>query len=405
MPSPPAPATPTSTSRPRRIVLIPATELVDGVTHYRIDVPDLPPPGMPDPPPRHRYSDFLRLHDQLARQFPTLRSVLLTEIPPLPPKAWFRNAASVVHTRQTLLAAHLSALLSTPPFATCATLRDFLGIPEAQWRAFHTPPGTAAQADGSGAGAGPRLSAMDVPTSPVQWLAALHDVQAQVIQLKRALSDRDTLLRAGDALRAQATASQAARRAEQLRLNLNILESTLSRPPCEPMSDLERTRRQTLLLTTIQDVNDIQLRLRAGPAATVSTTAVPTSSSPSNPPRRVLGRPSTSPPVTTTTTAYTSSSSPPPPPVVVGAAARVDVTTLNNQGLLQLQQQHMNEQDAVAGALLSVTQRLKMIGHAMNDELDTQNQLLDETAEDMDRVSGRVGKVHRKAKKVAGEKA
>ncbi|KNE56227.1 hypothetical protein AMAG_02061, partial [Allomyces macrogynus ATCC 38327] len=170
------------------------------------------------------------------------------------------------------------------------------------------------------------------------------------------------------------------------------------------MSDLERTRRQTLLLTTIQDVNDIQLRLRAGPAATIPTTTTPTSSSPSNPPRRVLGRPSTSPPVTTATTAYTSSSSP-PPPVVVGAAARVDVTTLNNQGLLQLQHQHMNEQDAVAGALLSVTQRLKAIGHAMNDELDTQNQLLDETAEDMDRVSGRVGKVHRKAKKVAGEKA
>lgn len=55
--------------------------------------------------------------------------------------------------------------------------------------------------------------------------------------------------------------------------------------------------------------------------------------------------------------------------------------------LLELQRRTMEDQDRGLDALLDVTGRLKSIGHAIGDELDLQNGMLEELDHDVERTS------------------
>ncbi|KAI8611875.1 hypothetical protein BC830DRAFT_1171523 [Chytriomyces sp. MP71] len=76
---------------------------------------------------------------------------------------------------------------------------------------------------------------------------------------------------------------------------------------------------------------------------------------------------------------------------------------LENGGLLKLQQQTISEQDQVLESLSTVIGRQKEIGLLMGQELDLQNQMLGDLAEDVDRVGGNMKHVTKKLDVVSGK--
>ncbi|KAJ3237527.1 hypothetical protein HDU81_009341 [Chytriomyces hyalinus] len=79
-----------------------------------------------------------------------------------------------------------------------------------------------------------------------------------------------------------------------------------------------------------------------------------------------------------------------------------ETLALTNAGLVQLQQRQMNEQDQVLESLSTVIGRQREIGAMMQNELDLQNQMLGDLAEDVDRVSGNMKHVTKKMDIVRG---
>jgi regulator of vacuolar morphogenesis len=73
---------------------------------------------------------------------------------------------------------------------------------------------------------------------------------------------------------------------------------------------------------------------------------------------------------------------------------------LNNQGVLQLQQKVMQEQDMDVDELAKVVRRMREMGVAINEELVEQGQLMDVLDEDVDRVGGKIGVAKKRIKKI-----
>lgn len=76
---------------------------------------------------------------------------------------------------------------------------------------------------------------------------------------------------------------------------------------------------------------------------------------------------------------------------VLGAPQETDRTReLDNEGVLQLQKQIMQEQDADLGDLTTVVRRMREMGVTINTELAEQNVMLGLLDEDVERVDGKV---------------
>ncbi|KAF2428783.1 hypothetical protein EJ08DRAFT_591937 [Tothia fuscella] len=85
-----------------------------------------------------------------------------------------------------------------------------------------------------------------------------------------------------------------------------------------------------------------------------------------------------------------------------GAPAKETERTreLDNQGVLQLQQQVMQEQDMDVEDLTKVVRRMKEMGVAINEELVEQSQLLGMVDEDVDRVAGKIDVAKKRIRKI-----
>jgi regulator of vacuolar morphogenesis len=79
---------------------------------------------------------------------------------------------------------------------------------------------------------------------------------------------------------------------------------------------------------------------------------------------------------------------------VFGQAAqpRETVVTrpLDDQGLFQLQKQQMDQQDAQVSQLATILARQRHLGEAIGAELASQNELLDDLSNDVDKVGGKL---------------
>lgn len=87
---------------------------------------------------------------------------------------------------------------------------------------------------------------------------------------------------------------------------------------------------------------------------------------------------------------------------VLGGPAKETERTreLDNAGVLQLQQQIMQEQDLDVSDLSAVVRRMKEMGVAINEELVDQGQLLDVLDQDVDRVDGKISIAKKKIRKI-----
>jgi regulator of vacuolar morphogenesis len=73
---------------------------------------------------------------------------------------------------------------------------------------------------------------------------------------------------------------------------------------------------------------------------------------------------------------------------------------LDNQGVLQLQQKVMQEQDMDVDELAKVVRRMREMGVSINEELVEQSQLMDMLDQDVDRVGGKIGVAQKRIKKI-----
>ncbi|CAI9105115.1 OLC1v1003970C1 [Oldenlandia corymbosa var. corymbosa] len=73
---------------------------------------------------------------------------------------------------------------------------------------------------------------------------------------------------------------------------------------------------------------------------------------------------------------------------------------LDNQGVVEIQQQIMNEQDESLGKLEETVGSLKHIALAINEELDLHEKLLDEFHEELETADANLGRVQRKLEEV-----
>ena len=87
---------------------------------------------------------------------------------------------------------------------------------------------------------------------------------------------------------------------------------------------------------------------------------------------------------------------------VFGAPPETERTKgLDNAGVLQLQTQIMKEQDDQLDDFLRQVRRTKDIAGQINEELISQNELLDGLDHDVDRVQGKIKRADRQAKKIS----
>jgi regulator of vacuolar morphogenesis len=84
-----------------------------------------------------------------------------------------------------------------------------------------------------------------------------------------------------------------------------------------------------------------------------------------------------------------------------GVAQETEHTrTLNNVGLVQLQQQQFQAQDQMLDSLVDVVKRQKEIGLTISNELEIHNQLLKEVNEKVDRVDTNMSSGEKKMKRI-----
>ncbi|KAJ1842101.1 hypothetical protein LPJ57_010110, partial [Coemansia sp. RSA 486] len=68
---------------------------------------------------------------------------------------------------------------------------------------------------------------------------------------------------------------------------------------------------------------------------------------------------------------------------------------LDNRGLLQLQEERMQNQDRVASDLSALLKRQREMGASIGDELDLQNQMLSELDQNLDQTGNKLAAARR----------
>jgi regulator of vacuolar morphogenesis len=90
---------------------------------------------------------------------------------------------------------------------------------------------------------------------------------------------------------------------------------------------------------------------------------------------------------------------------VLGAAAAASLETpetrpLDNEGVMQLQQQYMDDQDTKLEALTAALRRQRHLGELINQELALQEEVLDQLETGTDRVQGKIKDANKQLKRL-----
>ena len=319
-----------------------------------------------------RYSEFVDLHTELTK------SIGAPPPTPLPPKHAFamlrspRNEA-LLEERRAGLEAYLRAILSAKDSKWLDTfaMRDFLGVPVGK----QAGPGEPSSNNNDNGG----------QFTSSSWLDEHMDLQGRVRDVRADVNRRDAFSERGDVSAAHGTNVQAKKKLAGVLSRVGTLAEGLDALALRGMSQGELQRRTDLVARLQDDCEKLAKMLtaarhsaaarglgsaaaeRSGPSADSDRAALfaGATSSSSKPIARVFGVPQ--PPKETEQT-----------------------RPLDNQGLLQLQQTSMEQQDTQLAQLTAILQRQKQLGLAINNELAQHMELLDGLSDDMDRVGGKL---------------
>ncbi len=315
-----------------------------------------------------RYSEFADLHVELTK------SCGAPPPAPLPPKnslkmLHFRSTANpaLLEERRAGLETYLRAILSAKDdvWRESFAFRDFLGVPVGKQDA--------------GAGAGAQFTASS-------WLDEHQDVQARVRDVRADINRRDALADNGDVSGSHQVNVQAKKKLAGVLSRVGALESGLKVLGLAGMSEGELQRRTDMVARLRDDCEKLaKIVTVARMSARGIGSAAERNPAPAGDRDALLG---------STSGSNMSGGFNRPIARVFGQAAQPRETEetrpLDDHGLVQLQQNHMEQQDAQLAQLSTILQRQKQLGLAINQEIREQIEDLDALTTEVDNVGGKL---------------
>ncbi|KZV71304.1 hypothetical protein PENSPDRAFT_664471 [Peniophora sp. CONT] len=310
-----------------------------------------------------RYSEFAELYTELTK------STGSPPPAPLPPKNTlskaftFGRARTDLEERRQGLEAFLRAIVGAKDsrWRDSYAFREFLGVPV----------GRAAEA--GGAGNGGQLSA-------AAWLDEQLDVAAAIRDMRADLNRRDALSDSGDVGGAHSANVQAKKKLAAVLTRVGNLASALDGLARSGMAQGELQRRADIVGRLQDDCEKIGRIVSAARHSSRALSPPNTdSSAPASDREALLGGGRGAGGKVTRVFGQK------PAPVETAATRPLDDT-----GLLQLQQQQMDQQDSQLAGLTAILQRQRQLGVAIHNEISQQNELLDDLNNDVDRVGGKL---------------
>lgn len=312
-----------------------------------------------------RYSEFADLHTELTKTAGSPPPA------PLPPKhsLLFRTRTSpgMLEERREGLEKYLRAIVSAreEQWRESFAFRDFLGV----------PPGKVLS-DGGVAGPSQFTSS--------SWLDEHTDVQARIRDVRADINKRDALSDRGDVSGSHQANVQAKKKLAAALSRVGTLAEGLQTLGLSGMSEGELQRRRDMVGRLQDDCEKL---------AKMVTVARMTS--------RGIGTSAERNPASESDRAALMELPPSaaggfqrPVKRVFGAHAQPRETEqtrpLDNGGLMQLHQTHMDQQDTQLAQLTTILLRQKQLGLAINQEIVEQNELLEDLTNEVDRVGGKL---------------
>ncbi|KAL9092988.1 MAG: hypothetical protein Q9165_004126 [Trypethelium subeluteriae] len=357
-----------------------------------------------------RYSDFLDLHSSLSAQAGTPPPA------PLPPKTWFGSTVSsptLTESRRRGLETYLQAIATSPDsrWRSTSAWRSFLSLPT-------NPSSSSSSLTPSSTGTNSSTTRPSIRTS-AHWLDAHTTLKTHLRDARQAIArreQRETSVAA--AHEAGAEAKKALVRAGTLIAELERGLRTLQEGGGggERLAEGEVRRRRDMLSGARKEREALESVLgstmpRAGGGGGVGGAAAKENGGVGGLGGAVAGVTSAGAAAAADKSALLSGA---PSQRQQGGAGRggrrrvlgaapvpetAQTRELDNEGVLQLQQQIMGQQDEDVLDLAKVVRRMREMGVQINDELDVQKAMLDMVDEDVERVDGKI----RIAKKRVGE--
>lgn len=331
-----------------------------------------------------RYSDFETFHKSLTEQVGTS--------PPatLPGKSWFKSTVSspeLTEARRQELEKYLQTIneIDDSRWRSTSVWRAFLNLPSS-FTSSNSKAG-ALHSVLTGPGAGGAAIA-----DPTVWLDSHRDLKAQLHDARLNLTNRDQASTPQKQHEASAAAKTALVKAGTL---IAALEDGLTQNQkssgSQKLGAGELRRRKDLISAAKKDKDALENLLNAmsqknkldsavaniqehtdllGPGNNLSS-ASNTSGPKGGRPGRVLGK------------------------------ETAETRSLDNQGVLQLQQQKMQDQDLDVDEIRKIVLRQRELGVAINQELEIQNEMLKVVDEDVDRVQGKINVAKQRIGKIS----
>ena len=319
-----------------------------------------------------RYSDFVTLQAELAAELNAPLPASLPSKNTWSPRSWLQRDDSLLEERRAGLEVYLRSILNSKDarFRQSRIFTSFLEVPHSM-----------------------SMSADDY--TPASWSEELSEQMSTARSIRAQFSKRDVIM-------ADPSSSVPGSEIRQLSVDAKIRLASLVTATTKLTNGLSELgkkglvqaelRRLTDGLTKLQDEVELLGKMavasrRLPPTASVSSTSAPAKeASPSARndllgsaaarPARVLGK-------------------------KAGPAAETDVTRpLDHEGLMQLQQTQMDEQDERLDAITAVLRRQRLIAGNIHEELVEQNELLGQLETEVDQTSSKLGKAQKTIKKL-----
>ena len=313
-----------------------------------------------------RYSEFAELHTELTKS---------TGSPPpaaLPPKrslSMFRSRPNpaVLEQRKEGLETYLRAILSAKEdkWRECYAFKQFLGIPIGKNTAIEGRPTAASSSKNF---------------TLVSWLDEHMELQSNVRDIRADINKRDALSDRGDISGSHQSNVHAKKKLLAVQTRVDALDDGLKTLAMAGMSEGELQRRTEMAARLRDDCDKLTkmvtvARLTSrGLGATLERNPAPESDR-----NELLGKA----PVTFSKPGRVFGAPPPP-------RETEETRPLDSNGLLQLQQVKIDDQDANLAQLSAILQRQKHLGLAINSEVRQHIEMLDQLDQDVDRFGNKL---------------
>lgn len=317
-----------------------------------------------------RYSEFDELNTELTKA--------TGSEPPatMPPKHMFsfrKNDLKILEERRAGLETYLRAIVGCKDsqWRDTTVFKEFLGVPIGKYNVGSSGP----------------VSQFTLSS----WLDEQADLQTVVRDIRADINKRNALADMGDVSGSHISNVQAKKKLVTLLDRIGALAKGLEALGMQGMTQGELQRRGDMVARLQDDCEKLGKMVVAARQASRPLTSSARDRDPASlPDRASLLTSSTSPPSKRHITRVFGS-----PP------QETEVTRpLDDDGLFQLQQRQMDEQDTQLSQLTSILRRQRQIGIAISNEVEQQNEILDDLSNDVDRVGLKLGAANKQLRRL-----